>query len=232
MTASALGLMDDDDKFTAPYGSLIQSFNRWLLSAFSAEAIVNGETFAVRRSSMAGLKLSAKESAIDQVLGIRTRTTNTCSACDHVASREGSLHVIDMQYLRKVSFPSTLLIQPSETKFTDLLRTSLLRESTTKATCSSCKQFVPLASRRIIDGELADSLPAVLSVNAMVSTPDVFEIWRDKLVEEGKSIPFLPKHIVASADENGEVRFSDEGEGIVYDVTVRPCVGRSDDSLW
>lgn len=104
--ASALGLLDTDETSNAPYGSLIQSFNRWLLATFSSEAIVDGETFAVRKPSMSTLSLGSKESAIDQVLGIRTRTTNACSSCDSVASREGTLHVIDIQYLRKVSYGS------------------------------------------------------------------------------------------------------------------------------
>ena len=109
-----------------------------------------------------------------------------------------------------------------DTKFTELLRTSLLRESTTKATCSSCKQFVPLASRRIIDGVMEDSLPAVISVNAMVSTPEVFNVWKDGPVKGGvEGSRFLPKQVVLSEDDQGELRFNEEGEGLVYDVTVR-----------
>lgn len=103
--ATALGLMDDD-KSVMPYGSLIQSLNRWLLSTFSNEAIIGDETLAVRKMG----EVSPKESAIDQILGIRTRTTNTCSACNHLTSREGSLHVIDLQYTRKVSHFSAELI--------------------------------------------------------------------------------------------------------------------------
>jgi PAB-dependent poly(A)-specific ribonuclease subunit 2 len=119
--------------------------------------------------------------------------------------------------------------QPLETKFAELLRTSLLRESSTKATCASCKQFVPLASRRIIDGELEDSLPAVLSVNAMVSTPEIFGLWQDKPTRGGAPAPrFLPKQLVIRADDAGEIAFAEEGEGLVYDVTVSRRSDRAD----
>lgn len=102
-SASALGLLEDNEVTMAPYGSMIQSVNRWLLGTFSVESVVAGTTFAVRKPSLSGLSLASKDSAIDQVLGIQTKTTNTCSACDYIGSREGTLTVIDIQYLRKVS---------------------------------------------------------------------------------------------------------------------------------
>jgi PAB-dependent poly(A)-specific ribonuclease subunit 2 len=95
--------MDDDDKSTTPYGSLIQSFNRWLLSTFSAAAVVDGETFALRPDSLDHLSLGATPSAMDQVLGIRTKTTNTCQNCGFVSSREATVHAVDLQYPKKVS---------------------------------------------------------------------------------------------------------------------------------
>jgi hypothetical protein len=113
-----LGLLEDSEVALAPCGTLIQNFNRWLLATFSVEAVVEGEIFTVRNPPLVDLSLGASESAIDQILGIKTRTTNTCSACGHVASREGSLNVIDIQYLRKVSphqnkkakFPASCLV--------------------------------------------------------------------------------------------------------------------------
>ena len=102
--ASALGLMDDKDKerSTSPYGSLIQSFNRWLMSTFSAEASVDGETFDVRPSSLENMSLTTP-SAIEQVLGIETVTTNTCLNCGFVATRNAILNTVDLSYPKKVS---------------------------------------------------------------------------------------------------------------------------------
>lgn len=100
--ASALGLMDDKERSTSPYGSLIQSFNRWLMSTFSAEAVVDGETFDIRASSLDNLSL-AVPSAVEQVLGIETTTTNTCMNCGFVATRNTTLNTIDLAYPKKVS---------------------------------------------------------------------------------------------------------------------------------
>jgi PAB-dependent poly(A)-specific ribonuclease subunit 2 len=195
----------------ASYGSLIQSFNRWLLATFSAESIVEGETFAVRKPTISGLSLGPKESAIDQILGIKTRTTNTCSACDHLVARDGSLNVIDVQYLRK----------PVISTLTELLRSSFLRESSTKATCPSCKQFVTHSSRRVIEGDVEDSLPAVLSVNAMITTSEVFAMWQDKPAKGGVGAKhFMPRQISVRKQNNGELCFEEDGNGLVYDVTV------------
>lgn len=99
--ASALGLMDDNDKSTAPYGSLIQNFNRWLMSTFSGEAMVEGKSFNVRPTSMEALELDT-QSAIDQVLGIETVTTNTCLNCGFVMTRPATLNTIDLAYPKKV----------------------------------------------------------------------------------------------------------------------------------
>lgn len=101
--ASALGLMDGGlEMSTAPYGSLIQSFNRWLLSTFSAESMVNGESFRLRQPGMDNLSLEDTTSAIDQVLRIETITTSTCQACDLVSSRASTLHAVDLTYNKKV----------------------------------------------------------------------------------------------------------------------------------
>jgi len=112
--ASALGLMDDKERSTSPYGSLIQSFNRWLMSTFSAEAVVDGESFDIRRSSLENLSLAAP-SAIEQVLGIETTTTNTCMNCGYVATRNTTLNTVDLSYPKKVSriFVSALTLRPA-----------------------------------------------------------------------------------------------------------------------
>jgi PAB-dependent poly(A)-specific ribonuclease subunit 2 len=111
--ASALGLMDDKDKerSTSPYGSLIQSFNRWLMSTFSAEALVEGETFDVRPPVIENLSL-APPSAIEQVLGIETVTTNTCLNCGYVATRNATLNTVDLAYPKKVSAMSSFMLTP------------------------------------------------------------------------------------------------------------------------
>lgn len=106
--AYALGLMDENtnSKSTAPYGSLIQNFNRWLLSTFSTESIVDGETFHLpplpqNASGLDGLSVNDVPSAIDQILGVNIKTTNTCRYCGFVSSRDSTLHAVDLVYPKK-----------------------------------------------------------------------------------------------------------------------------------
>nr|XP_018265891.1 PAB-dependent poly(A)-specific ribonuclease subunit PAN2 [Kwoniella dejecticola CBS 10117]OBR88049.1 PAB-dependent poly(A)-specific ribonuclease subunit PAN2 [Kwoniella dejecticola CBS 10117] len=170
--ASALGLMDDNDKSTAPYGSLIQNFNRWLLSTFSNESIVEGDTFNVRTKSIGDLSLDKEKntvSAIDQVLGLQIKTTNTCRSCGFVSARDTTLHAVDLIHPKKTTVP---------VKFDDLLRSSIFRENTTKAVCSNCKSFTPLDSKRSFSPDLQNPLPPILSVNTMMNSSELYEHWK------------------------------------------------------
>jgi PAB-dependent poly(A)-specific ribonuclease subunit 2 len=183
--ATALGLMDDESGL--PYGTMIQSLNRWLLSTFSSESAV--ASYALR-----GLDALALESTspVDQVLGVKTRTTSTCTGCAAETSRQTTMQVIDLQYRRNV-----------QESFCEVLQASLLRESDTKATCTMCKRFIRIESRRALAADTNAALPAALCVNAMAAD----DAWRGR---------YLPARL--SVDEH--VGVSEKGEGIVYHVKV------------
>lgn len=239
--ASALGLMDNNDKTPHPPSTLIQNFNRWLLSTFTTEAVVDGKSFQMRQAdapSMDKLSLDEKKqdqqnqnqstqttstSAINQVLGVDVKTRNTCLSCKHVSVRESTLQAVDLSYPRKPT---------SAVPFPDALRNAIIKSSSTKASCSACKAFAPLESKRDLASTPEESLPPVLSVNAMVSTPEQLEIWKDR-TEGGKAKHYLPPRVAFKTDAKGEVVASavedsdhdgEQGEqdkqtqGIVYEV--------------
>lgn len=204
--ASALGLMDDEENHsTQPYGSLIQNFNRWLLSTLSSESIVNGETPNIRQPTMSSLSLENSPSAIDQVLGTRMRTANTCSACHATVTRETVMHVLDVQYPRKAN-----------ASFCEVLQNSIVRDTDTKATCSSCKRFIKILSKRSLAGEQGEALPPVLSINANAATAEVESLWKTG---------YLPTRFVVS-DQDG-VTFAMEGSGMAYNLKVSGPRARS-----
>ncbi|CAK9784309.1 putative subunit of the Pan2p-Pan3p poly(A)-ribonuclease complex [Cutaneotrichosporon oleaginosum] len=203
---SALGLMESNDKL-AQY-TLIQNFNRWLLSTFTTESIVNGKSFNLRTSDIANLSLASAPSAINQVLGIAVKTTNTCLACNHVATRESLLQTVDLAYPRK----------PADAgPFADVLRAAIVRTSSTKAACPNCKQFAPLDSKRDLAGTPERALPPVLSVNAMASSPEQQEVWRDR-TEGGKPKRFLPQSVAFRRGPKGLIAENNGDTGIIYDV--------------
>ncbi|BEJ17494.1 hypothetical protein CspHIS471_0608950 [Cutaneotrichosporon sp. HIS471] len=204
--ATALGLMDSNDKL-AQY-NLIQNFNRWLLSTFTTESVVNGKSFNLRASEMDNLSLASARSAINQVLGIAVKTTNTCLSCNYVSARESDLQTVDLAYPRKAAEAGT---------FAEVLCSAIVRSSSTKASCPNCKQFAPLDSKRDLAGAPERSLPPVLSVNAMVSTPEQLEIWRDR-TEGGKPKRFLPLSVAFQEGPKGLVAENNGDSGIIYDV--------------
>lgn len=183
---------------------------------------MEGATFKVKASTAIGSVAPETPSAIDQILGIMTTTTNKCLGCGHVSKRSATLQAVDLTYPKKVSrghpgFRTDR--QAVETSFGDLVRSAILRENSTKATCSNCKLFAPLESIRRLAGPPSQILPSVISVNAAVSTPEIFEVWRDKR-KAGTSTQFLQKQVsFLPTDEN---TFSvGEGEGaVVYEVKV------------
>lgn len=206
MSASALGLMDEEENHsTQPYGSLIQNFNRWLLSTLSSESIVDGETPQIRPAPPAPGAGAA--SAIDQVLGIRMQTHSTCSACHGQTSRETIMHVLDVQYPRKAA------------SFCDVLQNSIQRDTDTKATCHSCKRFVRIISKRSLAGKDEDALPPVLSINANAATADVEALWKPG---------YLPTRL--TVDGSGETMFETDGPGLAYNLKVSGMLSMAKDS--
>jgi len=212
--ASALGLIDGNSAKSAPsaataQSTLIQNFNRWLMSTFTTEAFVDGKTFSLRPPTFSNMTIApAPVSAINQVLGISVKTTNRCLACQHVSVRESTLQTVDLSYPRT---------KAADSSFPDVLRSAIIRASTTKANCSNCKNFAPLDSRRDLASSPNSSLPPVLSINAMVSTPEQLEVWKDR-TEAGKVRHYLPRQVSFHVGDTGEIVADESGQGITYEV--------------
>jgi hypothetical protein len=95
--------------------------------------------------------------------------------------------------------------------FPETMVSSILRESTTRANCSKCKQFAPLDTRRTL---ARGTLPPVISLNALVASQETFEIWKDK-----RTARYLPSSIKLQANSDGSI---DVGSGDEYNVQVSP----------
>lgn len=97
---------------------------------------------------------------------------------------------------------------PPATDFASILRVSLIRQMTYKATCQTCKQFGAFSSRRSIP---SSDLPPVLAVNASVYNEDNMKLWLDN-----RQSRFLSP----SVEVRGEVDGVDEAMGVVYELRV------------
>lgn len=97
-----------------------------------------------------------------------------------------------------------------ETDFASIVRNSILRYSTHKATCPSCnRQFATFDSRRSIATE---DFPPTLALNAAVFTEDTLKFWKDGRNQQ----TFLKSTI----ELRGQVNGIDDEETVLYELRV------------
>ncbi|TIB23248.1 hypothetical protein E3P77_01775 [Wallemia ichthyophaga] len=180
--AKALGILDTDSKSknTAAYGSMIQSFNRFLLEQMSVESWTFQPCPQVCNNG--------NMSPISQLLGIESLSVSMCTdGCGSRSVRKGVTHVIELMYPRKTLSNEA----PLPVDFSSILRGSIIRDSLAKHVCPVTKQFVPLHSRRIIS-TFESQFPAVLSINAGVHSKENLDVWLKPAKQPGES-PYGPR---------------------------------------
>ncbi|KAF5379932.1 hypothetical protein D9757_007171 [Collybiopsis confluens] len=209
------------------YAHMIQSFQRFFFDLLVTEGndlSGQGNPVIVRKQDEPTLQnpnISLMPSNIDpvaapitQLVGIDAKNVVTCLHCRSTRSKENMTHVVDLIY------PRTIL--PNDTvpysDFPTILRNSLLRKMTHKATCPTCgRNFSNFSSRRQIPTR---DLPHTLAVNACVNTEDNFKYWlnrsRDRVRKDGSQghQTFLRPQIELS----GEVDDIDDPEVAVYQL--------------
>ncbi|KAK0185791.1 ubiquitin carboxyl-terminal hydrolase-domain-containing protein [Armillaria mellea] len=203
-TSNAIDLIDyGRESNEVDHGHMIQSFHRFLVDHLSSE----GNAFPrnpvlVKRPSFIPDSYNPAAAPITQLMGIDARNVITCMNCKVVRTKENVTHIVDLIYPRKAGSNE---VQPAN-DFTNILRDSLLRQMTHKATCQTCKQFSTFSSRRSI---ASADLPAILAVNACVNSEDNLKIWMDR-----RNQTFLQSHV----ELQGQVEGVDDPEKIVYEL--------------
>ncbi|KAK0458455.1 ubiquitin carboxyl-terminal hydrolase-domain-containing protein [Desarmillaria tabescens] len=203
-TSNAIDLIDyGRESNEVDHGHMIQSFHRFLVDHLSSE----GNAFPrnpvlVKRPSYIPDPYNPAAAPITQLMGIDARNVITCMNCKAVRTKENVTHIVDLVYPRKVASNE---VQPAN-DFTNILRDSLLRQMTHKATCQTCKQFSTFSSRRSI---ASADLPAILAVNACVNSEDNLKTWMDR-----RNQTFLPSRV----ELQGQVEGVDDPEKIVYEL--------------
>ncbi|TDL27635.1 hypothetical protein BD410DRAFT_782767 [Rickenella mellea] len=200
--SNALGLIDFG-RSDADYANMIQSFHRFLLDHLSSE----GNAFPhnpVIISPSAGPPdpYSPAAAPITQLLGIDAKNIIVCGNCKAVREKENMTHMVDLVYPRRT--PSGAL--QSSADFASILRNSLIREMSHKATCQTCKQFANFESRRAIPTK---DLPPILAVNANVYNQETSRFWLDDR---------LSTFLKPAVELTGQVDGIDDSEVAVYEI--------------
>ncbi|TIC65270.1 hypothetical protein E3Q02_02279 [Wallemia mellicola] len=196
--AKALGILDADisGNHNAPYGNMIQSFNRFLLEQMSVESWTFQPSPQICNNG--------NMSPISQLLGIESLSVSMCTdGCGSRSVRKGVTHVIEFMYPRKTLSNEV----PLPVDFGSILCASIIRDTLTKHVCPVTKQFVPLHSRRIVS-TFDSQFPAVLSINAGVHSKENLDIWLNPARRPGES-PYSPKPEYFLPFEFGIKRTSD-----------------------
>ena len=101
--------------------------------------------------------------------------------------------------------------------FSQVLKTSIERETTTKGWCSKCQRYQAISTKKAIH-----TIPAVLMLNTAIATPDDKRLWQTP--------GWLPEEIGLIIDQ-GQV-FCFEGEDLqlhlqrgIHDITVYSLMG-------
>ncbi|KIJ63247.1 hypothetical protein HYDPIDRAFT_175993 [Hydnomerulius pinastri MD-312] len=191
------------------YAHMIQSFHRFLIDHLSSE----GNSFPHNPIIFARAPGARSPAAapVTQLLGIDAKNVILCLSCKAVREKENMTHVIDMIYPKK-ALANEPPPPPTDTSFPSILRSSLIRQMTHKATCQTCKQFSTFSSRRSIP--TAD-LPPILAVNANVYNEENLRYWLDGRRGER----FLGPRV----EVRGEVEGVDDAECVGYELRAIVC---------
>uniref|UniRef100_A0A8H7NFC2 PAN2-PAN3 deadenylation complex catalytic subunit PAN2 n=1 Tax=Bionectria ochroleuca TaxID=29856 RepID=A0A8H7NFC2_BIOOC len=196
--AGPLGLLEED-----PHGSslnvMLQGLTRFLL-----DKIVHDF------KSMAPSPVT-----MEQVLSTAATSSIRCMNCRSEYTRPGSTFVNDLLY-PSIKTPGRTTKMPRIT-FSEVLKSSVERETTSKGWCSRCQRYQTIATRKTVH-----SIPAVMMLNTAVTSQDHRMLW---------STPgWLPEEIGIIV-EQGQF-FCYEGEDLklhlqrgIHNITVYSLVG-------
>ncbi|KAG6053616.1 poly(A)-specific ribonuclease [Claviceps sp. LM77 group G4] len=196
--AGPMGLLEEDPRSTS-LNLMLQSLTRFFLN----KIVTDYES------------VSPASSAMEQVLATSATSLIRCTNCRSEYTRPGSTYVNDLLY--PPFKPSGRSAKTPRVTFSQVLKGSIERETTSKGWCSRCQRYQTIAARKTIH-----SLPAVLMLNTRITSHENRMLW---------STPgWLPEEIGIIV-EQGQF-FCYEGEDLqlhlqrgMHNITVYSVIG-------
>jgi PAB-dependent poly(A)-specific ribonuclease subunit 2 len=196
---------------------MIQGLTRFLLDRISSDyrSIPPASTTLERNLFNLPSPVN-QEDLLSRLLATSAVSSIRCNNCRNESTRPGSTYVNDLIYPQPKPVPRGG--RGVKTTFSQVLKTSVERETTSKGWCSRCQRYQTLQTRKTIH-----NIPAVLTLNAAVQTQEHRRLWATP--------GWLPEEIGIIVDHTGQF-FCYEGEDLklhlqrgMHPVTVYSLVG-------
>ncbi|KAF6826197.1 pab-dependent poly -specific ribonuclease subunit [Colletotrichum musicola] len=154
---------------------------------------------------------------MEQMLATSATTSQVCINCRSEFTRPASGLYNELMYPQPIEKSTNHNQKTPKVTFSQILKSSVERETTAKGWCLRCLRYRPIANRKTIH-----SIPAVLVLNTLINSPEHREYW---------STPgFLPEEIGVIVD-HGQF-FCYEGEDLklhlqrgIHNIAVYSLVG-------
>ncbi|KAH8684695.1 PAB-dependent poly(A)-specific ribonuclease subunit PAN2 [Tricladium varicosporioides] len=196
--AGPLGLLEED-ALGSSLTIMLQGFNRFLLEKITQDY----------RS------IPPHISSFDHVLATSATTAIRCMNCRSEHTRPGTTFVNELIYpLPKLAVRNA---RAPKVSFSNVLKSSVEHETTSRGWCSRCQRYQSLATRKTIH-----SVPAVLMLNAAINSPEAKQLWATP--------GWLPEEIGIIVDQGNF--FCYQGEDLklhiqrgIHPITVYSLIG-------
>ncbi|KAG9251289.1 ubiquitin carboxyl-terminal hydrolase-domain-containing protein [Emericellopsis atlantica] len=196
--AGALGLLEEDPHNTS-VNIMLQGLTRFLLDRFAQDY----------------KPLSPNPAAMEQMLTTHATSSIKCMNCRSEYTRPAATFVNDLMY-PSLKAPGRNAKSPRIT-FSQVLKHSIERETTSKGWCSRCQRYQTIATRKTVH-----NIPAVLMLNTTITSQEHKMLWATP--------GWLPEEIGIIV-EQGQF-FCYEGEDLklhlqrgIHNITVYSLVG-------
>jgi len=219
--AAPLGLLEEEVHSSTP-SVMIQGLTRFLLDRISNDyRSIPPASTTLERNLFNLPDPVDQEDLLSRLLATSAVSSIRCNNCRNESTRPGSTYVNDLIYPQP---------KPAgrgggggngravKTTFSQVLKTSVERETTSKGWCSRCQRYQTLQTRKTIH-----NIPAVLALNAAVQTQEHRRLWATP--------GWLPEEIGVIVDHAGQF-FCYEGEDLklhlqrqMHQVVVYSLVG-------
>ncbi|KAM3557881.1 hypothetical protein MY1884_004282 [Beauveria asiatica] len=196
--AGALGLLEEDPRGSS-LNMMLQGLTRFLLDKIVQDyRLIEGTS-----------------APMEQVLSTSATSSINCISCRSEYTRPGSTLVNDLLYPAPKT--QTNVSKMPRVTFSQVLKNSVERETTSKGWCGKCSKYKNIATKKTIH-----SVPAVLILNTAINSPEHRMLW---------STPgWLPEEIGIIVDQ-GQF-FCYEGEDLklhlqrgMHNITVYSLIG-------